>query len=132
MCLPRSLTPERITAMTSNAAVAAYLDGLPEPMRDVATRLVALVDAELPGAEGALWYGHPVWRLGGEPAVLVKAYGRHVTLGFWRGREVGSDGGLTPAGGRTMASVKVTGEIPAGAAGWLRRAAALPAAAVAS
>jgi hypothetical protein len=111
--------------MSSNTAVADYLTALQPPMREVAERLVALVDAELPRAEGVLWHGHPVWRLGGEPAVLVKAYPKHVTLGFWRGQSIASDGALTP-GTREMASVKVGGAVdPEQAAGWLRQAAGL-------
>jgi hypothetical protein len=127
MCLPRSLHPptERTAAMSSNAAVADYLTALRSPMREVAERLVAVIDAELPQSEGVVWHGHPVWRLGGEPAVLVKAYPKHVTLGFWRGQAIASDGALTP-GTREMASVKVSGAVdPEHVAGWLRQAAAL-------
>jgi hypothetical protein len=129
MCLPRSLRPptERIPAMptTTSTAVADYVAALEPPVLTVAERLVALVGSELPGAEGALWHGHPVWRVGGEPAVLVKAYSKHVTLGFWRGRLIDGGGGLTPSGGQEMASVKVTAEPPAEAAAWLRQVPAL-------
>lgn len=114
------LSPTGRTAMSSTDAVTDYVARQPSPMREVAERLVALVDAELPEAEGVLWHGHPVWRLGGEPAVLVKAYPKHVTLGFWRGQAI--DGPLTAAGNQEMASVKVTGEVPADAADWLRQA----------
>jgi hypothetical protein len=128
MCLPRSLSRPEESAMstTTTDPVTDYVTALQPPLREVAERLVALVDAELPGAERVLWYGHPVWRLGGEPAVLVKAYSKHVTLGFWRGQRIDSGGALTPGGGGEMASVKVTGEIDReAAAGWLRQAAAL-------
>jgi hypothetical protein len=111
---------------TTTDAVTDYVTALPAPMREVAARLVALVDAELPGAERVVWHGHPVWRLGGEPAVLVKAYSTHVTLGFWRGQAIDSGGVLRPSGAGELASVKVTGEIDrAAAAGWLRQAAGL-------
>ncbi len=146
MCLPRSLRRpiDGTTTMTSTKtstgtgtgtltgtspgdstdAVTEHVAALQPPMREIAERLVALVDAELPGAERVLWHGHPVWRLGGEPAVLVKAYPKHVTLGFWRGQRIAGDG-LTP-GAREMASVKVTGDIDGDrAGGWLRRVAAL-------
>ena len=106
--------------MTSPAAVARYVAAVPPPLRELTGRLVALVDAELPGAEALLWHGHPVWRLAGEPAVLVKAYPKHVTLGFWRGQRISAD--LTPGGRQEMASVRVTGDVPAAAADWLRRA----------
>jgi hypothetical protein len=127
MCLPRSLNrPEGATMTATTDPVTDYVAGLPAPMREVAERLVALVDAELPGAERVLWYGHPVWRLGGQPAVLVKAYSKHVTLGFWRGRAIDSGGALTPSGGAEMASIKVTGELDREqAAGWLRQVPAL-------
>lgn len=106
-----------------NGAVDRYVAGLAEPMRTVAAQLVALVDAELPQAEKLVYHGHPVWKLAGEPAVLIKAYGKHVTLGFWRGQRI--DGALTPSGAQEMASVKVTAEPPADAASWLRRTVAL-------
>jgi hypothetical protein len=110
----------------SSTAVADYVDSLNAPMREVAGRLVALVDAELPGAERLIWYGHPVWKVAGEPAVLVKACSRHVMLGFWRGRAIDSDGGLIAGGGPGgMASVKVSGDVPAGAGAWLRQVPAL-------
>jgi hypothetical protein len=83
---------------TTTPAITRYVEALPPPMRDVAARLAALVAAELPGAEGVVWYGHPVWTLASAPAVLVKAYGRHVTLGCWRGQGIDSAGGLTPSG----------------------------------
>jgi hypothetical protein len=136
MCLPRSLTRPEETTMSATTAdptadstadpVTGYVAAVPPPMREVTERLVALVDAELPGAERVLWYGHPVWRVGGQPAVLVKAHPKHVTLGFWRGRLIDSAGALTPSGGAGMASIKVTGELDrAAAARWLRQVPAL-------
>jgi hypothetical protein len=60
--------------------------------------------------------------------VLVKAYPRHVTLGFWRGQEIAEPAGRLVPGARGMASIRLHGrdelDRPAFAA-WLREAAEL-------
>lgn len=90
--------------------VPEYIDALSEDQRAVATALVALIEAELPG-RGAVWQGHPVWSLGTrpgqQPVCFVKAYPRYVTLGFWRGQAIPDPGGRLEPGSREMASVKL-------------------------
>ena len=87
-----------------------YVTALPATQREIATRLLALIEEALPGT-GALWHGHPVWSLGPtpgkQPVCLVKAYSAHVTFGFWRGQEIDDPSGRLEPGARTMASVKL-------------------------
>ena len=120
-----SMIPPIAAAPALPEPVAAYVGKQDAPLRDVAAALCALVTAELPDAEGVVWHGHPVWRLGGEPAVLVKAYPRHVTLGFWRGQEILEPTGRLVPGARGMAAIRLhgLGEIDRAAfADWLRQA----------
>lgn len=108
--------------------IAAYIAKLEPPQRDLTAALCTLVAAELPDGEGVVWHGHPVWRLGGAPVVLVKAYPRHVTLGFWRGQEIAEPTGRLVPGARGMASIRLHGRDEldrATFAAWLREAAEL-------
>ncbi|SFO99879.1 hypothetical protein SAMN05421810_101640 [Amycolatopsis arida] len=121
--------------MATFATIEDYLASLPEPQRRIADRLCPLVDDVLPG-RGAVWHGHPVWSLGEapgkSPVCYLKAYSRHVTLGFWRGQELADPAGRLEAGARGMAAVKlhsVDGVDAALFTGWLRQARDLEAAA---
>lgn len=90
--------------------VQNYVDSLPDTQREIATRLLDLIEEALPGT-GALWHGHPVWSLGPapgkQPVCLIKAYPKHVTFGFWRGQEIDDPSGRLEPGARDMASVKL-------------------------
>ncbi|MER8183802.1 DUF1801 domain-containing protein [Kitasatospora sp. NPDC094015] len=87
-----------------------YLAALPEAQRELADRLLPLVEAALPGA-GVLWHGHPVWSLGATPGqapvCYLKAYAGHLTFGFWRGQEIPDPSGRLTPGTRAMAAVKL-------------------------
>lgn len=109
-------------------SVADYVNSLPANQRDIAHRLVDLIETALPGT-GALWHGHPVWSLGPapgkQPVCLVKAYPAHVTFGFWRGQEIDDPSGRLEPGARSMASVKLRSGTDLDDelfATWLRRA----------
>jgi hypothetical protein len=93
--------------MAKPATIAEYVATIDRPLREVADAVRAVVDAELPEAEGVVWHGHPVWRVGGEPAVLLKAHPNHVTFGFWRGQALADPSGRLEPGTGEMASVKL-------------------------
>jgi hypothetical protein len=114
--------------MPKYATVIEYVHSLPENQREIAARLLDLVEDALPGT-GALWHGHPVWSLGPapgkQPVCLVKAYPAHVTFGFWRGQEIHDPSDRLEPGTRGMASVKLrsTNDLDDELfATWLRRA----------
>lgn len=106
--------------------VEQYVSAQPQPLCDVGHTLLELIAAGLPGADATLWHGHPTWKLGREPVCLLKAYTRHLTLGFWRGAAFDDPGGrLRPSGVQPMASVKlraVEDVDPERLADWLRQA----------
>ncbi|MBB5800954.1 hypothetical protein F4560_000722 [Saccharothrix ecbatanensis] len=95
--------------MPKFATVAEYVHSLPEKQREIAVRLLDLIEDALPGT-GAVWHGHPVWSLGPtpgkQPVCLVKAYPAHVTFGFWRGQEIEDLSGRLEPGAR-MAALKL-------------------------
>jgi hypothetical protein len=106
--------------------VEQYVSAQPQPLCDVGHTLLGLLDAGLPGADATLWHGHPTWKLGDAPVCLLKAYTRHLTLGFWHGAAFSDPSGrLRPSGAREMASVKlrsVTDIDPERFGDWLRQA----------
>jgi hypothetical protein len=107
-------------------SVEEYLSAQPQPVCDIGHALAVLVGEALPEARPSLWHGHPTWKLGKAPAVLVKAYTRHVTLALWRGSQVTDPSGrLVPSGAQQMAAVKLRAvdEVdPELFADWLRQA----------
>jgi hypothetical protein len=112
--------------------VEQYVSAQPQPVCDVGHVLLGLIADGLPEAKAGMWHGHPTWKLDGRPVCLVKAYTRHVTLGFFRGIAFEDPSGrLRPGGGAgQMASVKLRSveEVdPELVAGWLRQARALEA-----
>ncbi|SEG73614.1 hypothetical protein SAMN04489712_110132 [Thermomonospora echinospora] len=96
--------------MTTSTTVEEYLASLSEAQRQIADKLLPLIEQVLPGT-GAMWHGHPVWSLGDKPGkspvCLLKAYSSYVTFGLWRGQQVNDPSGRLEAGARTMATVKL-------------------------
>ncbi|MBP2325092.1 hypothetical protein JOF56_005477 [Kibdelosporangium banguiense] len=92
------------------ATVSDYVAALPAAQREIASKLLPLINEVLPGTD-AVWHGHPVWSLGPtpgkSPVCLIKAYPRHVTFGFWKGQEITDPSGRLEPGAREMASVKL-------------------------
>ncbi|PRX50155.1 hypothetical protein B0I33_102274 [Prauserella shujinwangii] len=118
--------------MPRHTTVAEYVTALDSPLREVAGKLVPIIEAALPDAPGALWHGHPVWGTGPKPGAapicLLKAYSSSVTFGLWHGQAVADPSGRLEPGAREMAGVKladvadIDGEL---FTGWLRQARAL-------
>jgi len=102
-----------------------YVATLPADQAAVATALRARLDAGLPGAEGRMWHGHPVWLRGNDPVAGFKAFPRWVTLLLWHGTSVTeSTEALTASPDGTRWSLKITGPDDVdGAAvdGWLKQ-----------
>lgn len=119
------LTHERALIMATIATIDAYLDTLPEPLREIGRTLRPVIDAGLPEAEGVVWHGHPVWKIGTTPVALLKAYTSYVTFGLFRGQLLADPSGRLEPGTREMASVKLrtVEEIDQSLfTGWLRQA----------
>lgn len=115
--------------MGKHANVQEYVADVPEGLRDVLEKVLALVGEALPEVEPALWHGQPTWsrgdRPGQKPVCFLKAYPRHVTLGFWKGRLIEDGSGRLEAMSRQMAGVKlrVPDDVDADLfAGWVKQA----------
>ena len=69
------------------------------------------------GVTEAFKWGNPIFESGGGPVCLFKVYSNHVTLGFWRGQQMGNlEPLLTPSGsyrGRHQANERGTDLTPA-------------------
>jgi hypothetical protein len=94
---------------------------------EVTRRLQPLLDRGLPGSEGRMWKGHPVWFYGEEPLAGYRAYPGYVALMFWQGQQFDDPEHLQPESGN-MAVMKYAGpdEIDEAAVlDWARQAAAL-------
>jgi hypothetical protein len=96
--------------MSKPTTVAEYAAALDQPLREIAKKLQAIIDAALP-QPGAVWHGHPVWSLGQAPGktpvAYVKAYSSYVTFGLWRGQEISDPSGRLEPAARGMATIKV-------------------------
>lgn len=107
------------------STIDEYRTTVPASLTSVADTLRDLLDNELAGAEGTVWHGHPVWRIGATPVAGFKAHRSSVTLMLWRGAEIDDPTGrLQRSGSATLATVKLAGtddiDTPA-VRSWLRQ-----------
>lgn len=111
------------------ATIDEYVHELDPTLSEVATVLADSLTAGLPGAEGVVWHGHPVWMDGKTPVAGFKAAATWVTLLLWQGRRIDDPSGrLAATGSAQMASARfasVDDVDPAQLRGWLAQAAAL-------
>lgn len=77
--------------------VDVYVAGLAPAQRELVLRLRHLVRSAAPDATEAFKWAEPVYELNG-PFAWIKAHREHVTLGFWRGAELGLEGSGTKMG----------------------------------
>jgi hypothetical protein len=94
------------------ATIEEYVDAQSGTMAEVARALAARIDATKQLGSRAVWYGHPVWSVGPAPAdgpvAYIKAYSKHVTLGFWSADRIDDPAGVLKIGGSNMGSIKVS------------------------
>jgi len=112
--------------MSRFGTIEEYVDAQADAVREVAHALVATVDEQGLGSR-AVWYGHPVWSIGPKsadgPVVYIKAYAKHVTLGFWSVDALSDESRIT-VGGSNMGSIRIAdlataAELPIAA--WIQR-----------
>lgn len=85
-----------------------YLTTLSETLEPIGKQLTGILDSGLPGANGVIWHGHPVWMLRKVPVAGFKAHASHITFMIWRGQEITDRSErLEAAGSSTMANLKV-------------------------
>lgn len=86
-----------------------YIAGLDGWQAEVAASLRKHILAVGGVTENFKW-GQPVFETGKGPVCLIKAHKAHVTLGFWRGQQMGDlDKRLTAMGSFKMADIKLKG-----------------------
>jgi hypothetical protein len=98
--------------MSKFATIDDYVDAQSTALVEVARALAEAIDTTGLLGSRAVWYGHPVWSIGPAPAngpvVYIKAYTKHVTLGFWSADAIDDPHGAIKIGGSNMGSIKVT------------------------
>lgn len=87
----------------------AYFSSLPRPLAGLGVTLKALVESELPDAASKMYHAIPVWSVGDEPTVGIKANAKDIALLFFRGQRIQDPTGrLAASGSFEMASTKFT------------------------
>lgn len=85
--------------MVSSSMPANYNESLEPKHREVCDLLAREIDKGLPGAEGKIWHGHPVWFLDGNPIVGYSRQKPGIRLMFWSGADF-EEAGLNVIGGK--------------------------------
>ena len=75
--------------------------------RAICDTLRALIEAELPEADGKIWHAHPVWFLQSNPIVGYSKLKSCIRLMFWSGQSFEAPG-LTPEGSFKTATIRFT------------------------
>ena len=70
----------------------------------IVTELRRVVDDAAPEATGTIKWAQPVWESDG-PFAYVKAFGRSVNIGFWRGVQLDDPAGILEGDGDRMKHV---------------------------
>jgi hypothetical protein len=92
--------------MTGPADVDAYIRRLDPELGALARQLRALVFEAVPEAEESIKWAHPTYESGG-PFCYIKAFPRHVNLGFWRGATLHDAAGVVHTTGEKMGHVRI-------------------------
>jgi hypothetical protein len=121
----RSTKGEAKTPPIAASSIDGWIAALEPWQQQLVGAFAALVARTVQEASAYVKWGHPVWDFRG-PFVLIKPYGGHVTVGFWRGAQLTDTAGiLEGGGGMRYAKIKAGDRLPASLAPLLREAAAL-------
>jgi hypothetical protein len=110
--------------MTSEKTVDGYIDGLGGERGAIVATLREVIRTAAPEARETIKWAQPVYESGG-PFAYIKAFGKSVNLGFWRGEEIRDPSGLLVGEGDRMRHVRLTSlaEVrPDLVADWVRQA----------
>jgi hypothetical protein len=79
-----------------------YIAGLGGDWRsETVARLRQIVDEAAPEATSTIKWAQPVWESNG-PFAYIKAFGRSVNIGFWRGTQLDDAAGILEGEGERM------------------------------
>jgi hypothetical protein len=89
-----------------SADIQEYNSSLGASHREIAQSLCALISESLPGAEGKVWHGHPVWFIDGNPILGYSLKKAGIEVLFWSGKSFAT-AGLRPVGKYQAAGIAV-------------------------
>jgi hypothetical protein len=89
-----------------SADILDYNSKLEASHREIAQSLCELISESLPGAEGKVWHGHPVWFIDGNPILGYSLKKAGVEVLFWSGKSFATTG-LRPVGKYQAAGIAI-------------------------
>ena len=102
--------------MNGQKTVDEYIAAFDDWRTDAMKRLREVVKEGAPHSAVGIKWAQPVWEWNG-PMIWMKAYPKHVDIGFWRGTEMEDPKKVLTGDGERMRHIKVTSvdDIPADA-----------------
>jgi len=102
--------------MNGQKTVDEYIAAFDDWRTDAMKRLREVVKEGAPHSAVAIKWAQPVWEWNG-PMIWMKAYPKHVDIGFWRGTEMDDPKKVLTGDGERMRHIKITSvdKIPADA-----------------
>ncbi len=102
--------------MNGQKTVDEYIAAFDDWRTDAMKRLREVVKEGAPHSAVGIKWAQPVWEWNG-PMIWMKAYPKHVNIGFWRGTELEDPKKVLTGDGERMRHIKLTSveEIPADA-----------------
>ncbi|MCU0504560.1 MAG: DUF1801 domain-containing protein [Chloroflexi bacterium] len=92
--------------MTSEKTVDGYIGGLGGERGAIVAALRDVIRTTAPEARETIKWAQPVYESGG-PFAYIKAFGKSVNLGFWRGSEIRDPSGRLIGEGDRMRHVRL-------------------------
>lgn len=102
--------------MDGQKTVDEYIAAFDDWRTDAMKRLREVVKEGAPHSAVGIKWAQPVWEWNG-PMIWMKAYPKHVDIGFWRGTEMDDPKKVLTGDGERMRHIKITSvdNIPADA-----------------
>ena len=102
--------------MNGQKTVDEYIAAFDDWRTDAMKRLREVVKEGAPHSAVGIKWAQPVWEWNG-PMIWMKAYPKHVDIGFWRGTEMEDPKKVLTGDGERMLHIKITSveDIPADA-----------------
>ena len=93
--------------MNGQKTVDEYIAAFDDWRTDAMKRLREVVKEGAPHSAVGIKWAQPVWEWNG-PMIWMKAYPKHVDIGFWRGTEMDDPKKVLTGDGERMRHIKVT------------------------
>jgi hypothetical protein len=106
---PRTKTPRTKAPTTtgSGRTVTGYIANLDDWRGDVVAALRELILGAAPKASESIKWSQPVFDHHG-PFAYIRAFGKHINVGFWRGADLDDPKGALAGSGSKMRHIKLT------------------------